>query len=149
MNSPSNQPLGHSVESTVWVAAFDVDHTLTSKDCVVPFLREVAGWRLYVGLVWRIVPLTRALVTRDRDRVKAVAARAALAGRSIEQVDAKARGFASRAFPAWLRDDTVKRLRGHHAQGHKVVLVSASYSLYLKYLGKLLGCDAVISGIGA
>jgi phosphatidylglycerophosphatase C len=76
--------------------------------------------------------------------VKAVATRAALAGRSVEQVDVTARGFASRAFPAWLRDDTVNRLRWHHSQGHKVVLVSASYSLYLKYLGKLLGCDAVM-----
>jgi phosphatidylglycerophosphatase C len=107
-------------------------------------LREVAGWRLYVGLVWRVLPLSRALFARDRDRVKAVATRAALAGRSFEQVDATARGFASRVFPAWLRDDTVKRLRWHHSQGHKVVLVSASYSLYLKYLGKLLGCDAVM-----
>jgi HAD superfamily hydrolase (TIGR01490 family) len=99
---------------------------------------------LYVGLVWRILPLSRALIARDRDRVKAVATRAALSGRSIEQVDAKARGFALRAFPAWLRDDTVKRLRWHRSQGHKVVLVSASYSLYLTYLGKLLGCDAVM-----
>ena len=144
MNSPSIQPDVHSGENAVRVAAFDVDHTLTNKDCVVPFLREVAGWRLYVGLVWRVLPLIRALFARDRDQVKAVATRAALAGRSVEQVDATARGFASRVFPAWLRDDTVKRLRWHHSQGHKVVLVSASYSLYLKYLGKLLGCDAVM-----
>jgi phosphatidylglycerophosphatase C len=144
MISPSNYSVGHSGENMVRVAAFDVDHTLTNKDCVVPFLREVAGWRLYTGLVWRVLPLSRALFARDRDRVKAVATRAALAGRTVEQVDAKARRFASRAFPAWLRDDTVKRLRWHHSQGHKVVLVSASYSLYLKYLGKLLGCDAVM-----
>jgi len=144
MNSPSNYSVGHSGENMVRVAAFDVDHTLTNKDCVVPFLREVAGWRLYAGLVWRVLPLSRALFARDRDRVKAVATRAALAGRTVEQVDAKARRFASRAFPAWLRDDTVKRLRWHHSQGHKVVLVSASYSLYLKYLGKLLSCDAVM-----
>jgi phosphatidylglycerophosphatase C len=144
MISPSNYSVGHSGENMVRVAAFDVDHTLTNKDCVVPFLREVAGWRLYAGLVWRVLPLSRALFARDRDRVKAVATRAALAGRTVEQVDAKARRFASRAFPAWLRDDTVKRLRWHNSQGHKVVLVSASYSLYLKYLGKLLGCDAVM-----
>ena len=144
MNSPSSHSASHCAENTVQVAAFDVDHTLTNKDCVIPFLREVAGWRLYVGLFWRILPLSRALFTRDRDRVKAVATQVALAGRSIEQVDAKALGFASRVFPAWLREDTVKRLRWHHSQGHKVVLVSASYSLYLKYLGKLLGCDAVM-----
>lgn len=144
MNSPSSHSASHCAENTVQVAAFDVDHTLTNKDCVVPFLREVAGWHLYIGLVWRVLPLSRALFTRDRDRVKAIATRVALAGRSIEQVDAKALGFASRVFPAWLREDTVRRLRWHHSQGHKVVLVSASYSLYLKYLGKLLGCDAVM-----
>lgn len=144
MNSPSDRSSASSVETPVQVAAFDVDHTLTRKDCVVPFLRDVAGWRWYAGLIRQALPLGRALFARDRDRVKAVVTRAALAGRSIEQVDAKAQGFASRAFPAWLRDDTVKRLRWHHAQGHKVVLVSASYSLYLKYLGKMLSCDAVM-----
>jgi phosphatidylglycerophosphatase C len=144
MNSPSDRLSASSEENLVQVAAFDVDHTLTHKDCVVPFLRDVAGWGLYAGLIRNVLPLGRALLARDRDRVKAVVTRAALAGRSIEHVDAKARGFATRAFPAWLREDTVKRLRWHHAQGHKVVLVSASYSLYLKYLGKMLSCDAVM-----
>ena len=127
------------------VAAFDVDHTLTRRDCVVPFLREVAGWRWYLGLMRRFVPLTRAIAARDRDRVKQVVTQAALQGRTCEQVDEASRRFAARAFPAWLRDDTVKRLRWHHAQGHRVVLVSASYGLYLKHLGQLLGCHAVLA----
>lgn len=127
------------------VAAFDVDHTLTVKDCVVPFLREVAGWRWYANLLLRIVPLGVAVARRDRDSVKAVVTAAAVKGRTIGSVDEKATRFARRAFPTWLRDDTVRRLEWHRAQGHRIVLVSASYRSYLEHLARLLGCDAVLS----
>ena len=127
------------------VAAFDVDHTLTVKDCVVPFLREVAGWRWYANLLARIVPLSVAVARRDRDSVKAVVTAAAVKGRPITLVDEKASRFAGRAFPTWLRDDTVRRLQWHREQGHRVVLVSASYRSYLEHLARFLGCDAVLS----
>lgn len=127
------------------VAAFDVDHTLTVKDCVVPFLREVAGWRWYANLLLRIIPLGVAVARRDRDSVKAVVTAAAVKGRTIGSVDEKATRFARRAFPTWLRDDTVRRLEWHRAQGHRIVLVSASYRSYLEHLARLLGCDAVLS----
>jgi phosphatidylglycerophosphatase C len=45
----------------------------------------------------------------------------------------------------WLRDDTVARLSWHRKQGHLVVLVSASYGLYLDVLGRTLGVDAVLA----
>mgnify|MGYP006292182537 CR=1 FL=1 len=35
------EPMDANDSTPVAVAAFDVDHTLTVKDCVVPFLREV------------------------------------------------------------------------------------------------------------
>lgn len=127
------------------VAAFDVDHTLTVKDCVVPFLREVAGWRWYANLLTRIVPLGIAVARRDRDAVKSVVTAAAVKGRPRVAVDESASRFADRAFPSWLRGDTVRRLEWHRSQGHRVVLVSASYRSYLEHLGRMLGCDAVLS----
>jgi phosphatidylglycerophosphatase C len=111
------------------VAAFDVDRTLTQRDCVVPFLRELAGWRWY----------------RDRDEVKNLVTAAAMAGRPLTIVQSSAERFAGRVFPAWLRSDTVQRLRWHREQGHRVVLVSASYREYLDHLARLLGCDDVLA----
>ena len=39
----------------------------------------------------------------------------------------------------------VRRLEWHREQGHRVVLVSASYRSYLDHLARMLGCDAVLS----
>ena len=70
------------------VAAFDVDGTVTNGDCVVPFLRRVAGTpRIAGGLLRRCVPFLAALARRDRDRVKALASHAAFAGRPISDIE--------------------------------------------------------------
>lgn len=127
------------------VAAFDVDRTLTRRDCVVPFLRELAGWRWYLGLLRRVFPLSTAIVRRDRDEVRNLVTSAAMAGRPLTNVQSSAARFAGRVFPAWLRTDTVQRLRWHREQGHRVVLVSASYREYLDHLALLLGCDDVLA----
>jgi phosphatidylglycerophosphatase C len=55
------------------IAAFDLDGTLTTRDCVVPFLREVAGTgRIVAGLLRRPTASGRALARRDRDALKQV-----------------------------------------------------------------------------
>ena len=61
------------------VAAFDVDGTLTTEDCVVPFLRLAAGRRLPLARLRRPLALAAGLARRDRDRLKELAC-AALAG---------------------------------------------------------------------
>jgi phosphatidylglycerophosphatase C len=128
------------------VAAFDVDHTLTTRDCVVPFLRRCRS--LPVTLTKMLVQtpdLGRGVIRRDRDLIKQVATRAALAGRPRGEMEDLAARYAHEVAANWLRPDTVERLRWHQAQSHFVVLVSASYELYLRHLGALLGVHAVIS----
>ena len=39
------------MEVSVTVAAFDVDNTLTVRDCVVPFMRSVSGTGRIVKLL--------------------------------------------------------------------------------------------------
>ena len=57
------------------VAAFDVDGTVTDRDCVVPFLRRVAGT---ATLGRRLVAQTRTVSAlasrRDRDGLRKVRA---------------------------------------------------------------------------
>lgn len=128
------------------VAAFDFDHTLTTRDSVVPFLAAVAGWpRLAVGVGRRPIRTTRALVARDRDGLRTVATEAVFAGRQLADIDAAAGRFAATLIASGLRDDAVDCLRGHVARGDRVVIVSASYENYLRPVAAELGVAAVLS----
>lgn len=134
-----------STSRSAVVAAFDVDKTLTNRDCVVPFLLRVGGASFVARLVVRSPQVLVAAIRRNRDRVKALATRSALRGRPVSDVDTLAREFADRVWERHMRADTVARLGWHLEQGHRVVLVSASYRNYLVPLAERLGAHAVIS----
>ena len=125
------------------VAAFDVDGTLTTRDCVTPFLRRAAGMRLWTTLLRHPLALAGSLVRRDRDRLKELAC-SALRGLDGAELDGLGAHFAREVASARMRDDTVARLRRHRELGHAVILASASLDPYLLPLGELLGVDAVV-----
>jgi len=127
------------------VAAFDVDMTLTLRDCVVPYLRRVSSWRIGPRLLVAIVPLGWAGLRRDRDRLKALATRVVMTGLTRQELEDHAENYAQVIIDKWLRPDTVQRLQWHRQQGHQVVLVSASYASYLRPLGLYLGCAGVLA----
>lgn len=131
----------------VVVAAFDVDGTLTVRDCVVPFLARITGGRTRLGLrlANHPVALVGAAVRRDRDAMKATATRAALAGQPLNRIEDEALAFAGLIATSWLRPDTAARLAWHRSNGHRVVLVSASYELYVGPLAAGLGADAALA----
>lgn len=129
----------------VTVAVFDVDGTLTVRDCVIPFTRRVAGTsRLLRGILRQPVRIFSALRSRDRDAVKAVFAEIAFAGIDATDLDNHGIAFADEVYSGWMRDDVARRFRWHQEQGHVVVLVSASFETYLAPLGDLLEADAVL-----
>jgi phosphatidylglycerophosphatase C len=125
------------------VAAFDVDGTLTTGDCVLPFLRRAAGRGLATTLLSRPGPLAGALLRRDRDRLKDLAC-SALADRDAAEIDRLGDEFAHEVVAGKLRDDTAARLGRHLELGHVVLLASASLDVYVLPLGRLLGVDDVV-----
>ncbi len=127
------------------VAAFDVDGTLTVRDCVRPFLELVGGRRRLVASVLRR-PLASlgAGVRRDRDAVKQIVVGGVLVGRDVAAVHELGRSFANKVVAEMLRPDTLGRLRWHQQRGHRTVLVSASLRPYLEPLGADLDVDAVL-----
>jgi len=125
------------------VAAFDVDGTLTTRDCVTPFLRRAAGPRLVTTLLAHPLALAAAGIHRDRDRLKELACRA-LRGIDAAELDALGRTFAQEVASQWLRDDTTARLRRHRELGHTVILASASFDAYLGPLGEALEVDGIV-----
>ncbi|MFT6763567.1 MAG: phosphatidylglycerophosphatase C [Candidatus Aldehydirespiratoraceae bacterium] len=131
---------------TLTVAAFDVDGTITTRDCVVPFMRRVSGARRILPRLGlrpdRLVPV---LARRDRDQLKELAARAAFRGHRYDDLVTAGSEFAQHVYERWLRPDTLASLEAHLAAGDRVVLVSASFEVYLRPLGRLLGVDDVVA----
>jgi len=125
------------------VAAFDLDGTLTRQDCVTPFLRLVAGHRLWLALARNAPSAIVALATGDRDRLKEIAV-TALRGTPQAELDSLGGAFAESIVGNRLRADTPARLAWHRARGDVTVIVSASFEAYVKPLGVLLGVDDVL-----
>lgn len=129
----------------VTVAAFDVDETLTVRDCVVPFMRSVAGvGRLIKVTLSDIGTTIQSVRRRDRDFLKAKFVAGVFSGRDAREIEALGVQFASKVADGWLRGDVASRMRWHQEQGHVVILVSASLGAYLHPLGDLLEVDAVL-----
>ncbi len=127
------------------VAAFDVDGTLTRRDCMRPFLQRLGGRRgLAQAVLRRPAASLGAAAHLDRDALKEVVAGGVLAGRSVADVDLVGEELAEHVFADGLRPDTVARLRWHQRRGDAVVLVSASLGPYLRPLGRRLAVDAVL-----
>lgn len=127
------------------VAAFDVDGTITTRDCVVPFMRLVTGARRIVPrLTLQAHRLLPALARRDRDHLKALATSAAFRDTDDVEVRQLAEEFARTVYRDRLRDDTMRRLQRHKDDGDGVVFVSASFEVYLRPLGVLIGVDDVL-----
>lgn len=128
------------------VAAFDLDRTLTVRDCVVPFLSRCRSLPSLLGRgVVGAPAMARAAVRRDRDLAKQAVTRVGLGGRRVDEVERVAESFAAMVTGGWLRSDTTARLGWHQRQGHRVVVVSASYELYVRHIASALGIDAVLA----
>jgi phosphatidylglycerophosphatase C len=129
----------------VEVVAFDVDGTLTVRDCVRPFLVRVGGWwGVTAALARKPASSLSAAAHRDRDRFKELLVGGVLRGRKVDHVEALGEEFAEQVHDTWLRADTMARLRWHQRMGHRIVLVSASLGPYLRPLGRRLGVDGVL-----
>jgi phosphatidylglycerophosphatase C len=132
-------------DRSVDVAAFDVDGTLTIRDCVGPFLLRVGGWTgMTRAMLHKPGAALGATARRDRDRLKELVVGGVLRGRKVATVEALGEEFAERVEADWLRADTLERLRWHQRAGHRIVLVSASLGPYLRPLGRRLGVDDVL-----
>lgn len=129
----------------VVVAAFDVDNTLTVRDCVVPFMQKVAGpVRFVSSCLSRPMFLAGSVFRRDRDAIKAHFVEKIFSGRNVDDVHEIGIQFASSVVSSWIRSDVAERMRWHQEQGHVVVLVSASLEPYLQPFGDLCEVDAVL-----
>jgi HAD superfamily hydrolase (TIGR01490 family) len=114
------------------LALFDFDGTITTRDTMFAFVRHVRGpVRTALGLLW-LSPMLVAhrLGFVGSERAKVLFLRHFLGGAGRDALAAHARTFVAQ-MEAWIRPGARARLEWHRAEGHDVVLVSASLDLWL------------------
>lgn len=146
MSAAVNPVAGEGGAAQPVVAAFDFDGTLTWRDTLLPFLRRLLGtptllWVLFVCSPWLAAYVLRLV---SNHRAKAVLLQAALAGRSVADVERCARAFVQNDLPQKWRPWGLQQLVQHQQAGHRCVLVTASTSPYMHLVGTSLGVDAVL-----
>jgi len=122
------------------VAVFDFDGTLTRRDTLLPFLRRTRGApRTSIALL-----ATSLLLARDRDAAKEALLQRLLADADVKELQAAATVFADVVIQRGLRPSMLERVQSHKADGHELVIVTASPELYVGPIGERLGFDAVL-----
>jgi phosphatidylglycerophosphatase C len=130
------------------LAAFDLDGTLTRRDTLMPFLvRAVGAGRAYRAVLASSLPLARAAAFggEHRDAAKVAVLRGVLAGIPYAGLAEAAEVYADHVVTHGLRPDVRARVDWHRAEGHELVLVSASPELYVTPIGRRLGFDEVLA----
>ena len=139
--SAAGSPTGSFV-----LAAFDFDGTISRRDSLLGFLVAVRGRAAVAGALARIAPrLAQIAFGRgDRHDTKERLVSSLLAGHSAEDLEAVGRRHADH-LTRRLRPTTLERAAWHRDQGHRLVMISASMSVYLEPLAADLGFDALLA----
>jgi HAD superfamily hydrolase (TIGR01490 family) len=131
------------------LAIYDMDRTVTRHATYTPFLLHCATRRA----PWRLIFLpivigsmaSYALKLIDRGRLKEINHRLLL-GAKIHPRDLKplVDGFAERQVASNVRPGALRAIARDKTEGRRVVLATASYTLYARAIAERLGFDDVI-----
>jgi phosphatidylglycerophosphatase C len=129
------------------VVAFDFDGTITSTDTLRLFLTRIRSRRALAGTFFRHAPQV-ALALRGgpaRDAAKALICLDVLRGLTREDAEAAATATAQVVERSLIRSDARARIRWHLAEGHRIIVVSASFDAYVRRVAAALGIEEVIA----
>lgn len=137
------EPSGRAV-----VAVFDLDRTITRYGTYTPFLLFVARRHplrlLYAGpLLLAAGAYKLGLISRKR--LKEFMLSAVLGGASRADVDRHAAGFIAHCTASGIRPGARRAIAEHKAEGHYLILATASLDLYVNRFGAYFGFDAVVA----
>lgn len=135
--------------TTMSLALFDFDGTITTRETMPEFVRRsvgrrrlLVGWLLLAPLVlgYRVGIVSGTLVRRAIVRV-------AYSGIPASTLEAHGRDFAAEHLPHVLREEAMQRIAWHRAQGHRVVVVSGGLAAYLAPWCEAQGLELVCSSL--
>ncbi|MEI6453846.1 MAG: HAD-IB family hydrolase [Actinomycetes bacterium] len=146
MTTQNSKPSQLEGVSTVHLAAFDLDGTLTEGGSVFAFLVAAVGrarvlrasLRLCIGL-----GLAALRGGSTADRVKQELFIRTLGGLSLPEAQKIAEAYGHEHLRSHLRPKVVEALERHRVAGHQLMIVSASPAVYVQIIAKGLGIDAI------
>jgi phosphatidylglycerophosphatase C len=127
---------------------FDLDGTITRSDTLIPF---VAGClarfpRLRVNMFLLPLDMVRfGLGFISAGTMKERLLSAVIGGLPVEDVNRWAETFASHVVSARCHASILQLLKDHQTQGDRVILLSASPSLYVRFIGQALGISEIVA----
>lgn len=130
--------------ATVFV---DLDGTLTQKDTYLPFLfyclREF-GLRMVPTFLLPIFLLLYSIGAVTNGRLKEAFLQSVLAGIPLEELRPIVERYVALLAETGLNRDLVQALQDHLKRGDRVILVTASFDLYVERLAERLGIPNVV-----
>lgn len=143
------QPSAPSPDSSVRIAIYDLDRTITRAPTWTPFLLDAvlrhAPWRLALVPVVLGAAGLKALGLIHRDRLKQVMHRAALGTLTPARAERLAAGWLGRFGPAQIRGKARARIAADRAEGYRIVIATAAYRFYAEAIAREIGADALIA----
>ena len=132
------------------LAIYDMDRTITRTPTWTPFLafamRRRARWRLAL-LPWAaIVGLAYVARLIDRSALKQTTQRWLLGGSvAADHLATLTTAFADHVVATGVLDAARGRIAADRAEGHRLVMATASYAFYARAIAERLGFDDVIA----
>ena len=131
------------------LAIYDMDRTLTRRATYTPFLlycaTRRAPWRLLFLPFVAGSMLAYLLKLIDRARLKEINHRLLLGGKiHSRDLTPLVEGFAERQVAANIRPGARRAIARDKAEGRRLVMATASYTLYARAIAERLGFDDVI-----
>jgi len=129
------------------VVAFDFDGTLTRRDTLRVFLVQLRRPSAVAAAFGRHLPSVLRAYQGDqaRDRAKESVFSDILGGLHEDEAEAVASSTAQAVVQSMFKPDVVARLRWHQEEGHRVIVVSASFAHYVAPAVATLGVDEVLA----
>ncbi|AMP04308.1 HAD phosphoserine phosphatase-like hydrolase, IB family protein [Collimonas pratensis] len=126
---------------------FGLSGTITSADSLRDFVLYAVGHGRFAAGAIRASPWLLGLLAGvcGRGEAKARFLAATVGGMEQARLEELARDFAVRRLPAMVRPEMLARIAEHKRLSHRLVLVSASPSLYLKHWAENAGFDTVLA----
>ena len=136
-----------AVQEAGTCVAFDFDGTITTTDSLRDFVRYQVGNRRFLIAGLLVLPWLVGMYTGLCKRAEAKARFLALTlrGRSQVELEEAAACYVAERLPTLIRPEMLERIEEHKRLGHRLVLVSASPTLYLEHWAPAAGFDAVLA----
>lgn len=129
------------------VALFDFDGTITHRDSLLPFLWQLLGPLKLIAYAITMSPLLLGYILHiiPNGVAKERLLGRILGGKDMTWLRVESKRFASDFLPRIVRNECVERIAWHQAQGHRVIIVSASLELYLRPWAEALGVVDILA----